>query len=132
MQGYLLSGGEDQMVLIWSFDTSRSEEAGRTGSGGGAGSSKEVIRPKPHELIFQHVGHRQGKVVDCQWCPDDTWTIASVSDNENSGTLQVRRGGGAQRSGIWVGEEGLMALECVRHPAALGCVRDPAALLLQK
>ncbi|KAG2435598.1 hypothetical protein HYH02_011890 [Chlamydomonas schloesseri] len=51
----------------------------------------------PTQLIFQHLGHRLGRVTDFQWHPDpaEPWTLISVSDNTGDeaadGTLQVWR-----------------------------------------
>ncbi|KIY91880.1 wd-repeat protein [Monoraphidium neglectum] len=67
----LASGGDDHLVLVW--DLSRSSirddtttpaksgsESGAAKAEGAAGGSKGAKGAPPPELLFKHVGHRQG------------------------------------------------------------------------
>lgn len=119
--GVLASGGEDNLVAVWSLDRAAgataaaaagSSRAAANGSSSKAGSSSGSSKEAPPELLFKHVGHKGGKVVDFQWCPDDPWLIMSVSENtaregsededEQDGSESEaygRKGGGALQ--IW-------------------------------
>lgn len=72
-QGVLASGGEDRTLMVWYLDRA---EAGGT------------------PLMFQHVGHRNGKVVDFQWCEADPWTLLSVSDDTEAEEMATGSAGG--------------------------------------
>ncbi|GAX75310.1 hypothetical protein CEUSTIGMA_g2755.t1 [Chlamydomonas eustigma] len=106
-RGVLASGGEDQIINVWRLDPDSAasvplEEVGALPAEGkkrkttpkGADSDE----PRPQELIFQHVGHRRGKVVDFQWSRDSSlpWTVLSVSDDAadeqiGGGSMQLWR-----------------------------------------
>lgn len=98
--GVFATGGEDHTVLLWRLDLA-------AGGGGGAadGGAAEGAAPAgaaeaaaddgavgrrgggglaPKELLFRHVGHRQGRVIDFQWCPNDDWLLCSVSDDTSA------------------------------------------------
>eukprot|EP00195_Chlamydomonas_chlamydogama_P006777 CAMPEP_0202905910 /NCGR_PEP_ID=MMETSP1392-20130828/36561_1 /ASSEMBLY_ACC=CAM_ASM_000868 /TAXON_ID=225041 /ORGANISM="Chlamydomonas chlamydogama, Strain SAG 11-48b" /LENGTH=458 /DNA_ID=CAMNT_0049594215 /DNA_START=185 /DNA_END=1558 /DNA_ORIENTATION=+ len=110
-RGILASGGEDKLIMVWRMNPDAPvPEASETGSGakGGKGASKEL----PQELIFQHAGHRRGKVVDFQWnsSPLVPWTMMSVSDDGEDeevggGSLQLWR----VNDLIWRDEEEVVA-----------------------
>jgi hypothetical protein len=58
VQGVLASGGEDNLVAVWSLD--------RAGGGAGSGRSGRSTgvsvggKEAPPELLFKHVGHKGG------------------------------------------------------------------------
>lgn len=90
-QGVLASGGEDNLVAVWSLDRAPQQTAAAAagaattssraaaaaahgsnragGSGGAAGGSSSSSREPPPELMFKHVGHKGG-VSCCKLC----WT----------------------------------------------------------
>jgi len=103
--GVFASGGEDHTVLIWRWDgaggggggaegeaaAAAAEAEGGGGAGGGRGGRAAAPAgtgggAAPKELLFRHVGHRQGRVIDFQWCPNDEWLLASVSDDTSADT----------------------------------------------
>ncbi|KAG2438631.1 hypothetical protein HXX76_005179 [Chlamydomonas incerta] len=73
----------------------KKKTADKDKDGGGGGKADDDGLPP--QLIFQHLGHRLGRVTDFQWHPDpnEPWTLISVSDNTGDeaadGTLQVWR-----------------------------------------
>ena len=97
----LASGGDDHLVLVWDLARgalnldkgSGGGAAGGAGAGAGAGGGGAAAQPPP-ELLFKHVGHRDGRVVDFQWCPDDPWTMLSVSFDEPPEDAPAGGGGG--------------------------------------
>ncbi|PNH03646.1 WD-40 repeat-containing protein MSI4 [Tetrabaena socialis] len=70
---------------------------GAGGPGGKGGAAAAAEAELPPQLVFQHLGHRFGRVTDFQWHPSEQWTIISVSDNSGvtddgaDGSLQVWR-----------------------------------------
>ncbi|KAG1673556.1 hypothetical protein FOA52_003856 [Chlamydomonas sp. UWO 241] len=88
-RGVFASGGEDKLINVWRVDPDAPQSQQ-------AQASKDA---PPPELMFQHAGHRRGKVVDFQWSPDPglPWSMLSVSDdvseesNEGGGSLQMWR-----------------------------------------
>lgn len=66
-QGVLASGGEDNLVAVWSLD--RAQQAAAAAAGGGStraaanGPAKaggSSMKEAPPELMFKHVGHKGG------------------------------------------------------------------------
>jgi len=97
-QGVLASGGEDHLVVVWDLNRNK----GSALSEGAPGSSNKGKQVVPPEVMFKHVGHRQGKVVDFQWCPSEPWTMLSVSDDTDAGEgeeAMAGRGGGTMQ--LW-------------------------------
>jgi histone-binding protein RBBP4 len=106
--GVFATGGEDHTVLLWRLglqeggaggvvpesEVEGGEEEGAVGSGGGGGRGRGAgaaagpgtgsSSAAPKELLFRHVGHRQGRVIDLQWCPADDWLLCSVSDDTSA------------------------------------------------
>ncbi|KAG2502120.1 hypothetical protein HYH03_000612 [Edaphochlamys debaryana] len=93
--GAAAAGGEGAEEEGRARKRTRSSAAG-TPAGGKEGG-KEGAKELPPQLIFQHLGHRLGRVTDFQWHPVEQWTIISVSDNSgvtdegSDGSLQVWR-----------------------------------------
>ena len=56
MQGVLASGGEDHLVVVWDLNRTK----GSALSEGAPGSSNKGKQVVPPEVMFKHVGHRQG------------------------------------------------------------------------
>eukprot|EP00879_Flechtneria_rotunda_P026840 GHRR01028676.1.p1 GENE.GHRR01028676.1~~GHRR01028676.1.p1 ORF type:complete len:453 (+),score=155.57 GHRR01028676.1:832-2190(+) len=108
-KGILASGGEDHLVVVWSLGraTAGAVAAGPRSSSKGGSSNKgsdSSSREAPPEVLFKHVGHRAGKVVDFQWCPCSAWTVMSVSDDtaadpDMAGSSGRKDGGGTLQ--IW-------------------------------
>jgi hypothetical protein len=61
-QGVLASGGEDHLVVLWSLDRTRpgAGAAPEGGAGGSSSSGRGAKTAPPPEVIFKHVGHRNG------------------------------------------------------------------------
>ncbi|GBG75256.1 hypothetical protein CBR_g19890 [Chara braunii] len=62
------------------------------------GSTDKGREKPPAGLIFRHLGHRDGSVVDFHWNPSSPWTVMSASTNttgegagDGGGSLQVWR-----------------------------------------
>ncbi|WIA34025.1 hypothetical protein OEZ86_012406 [Tetradesmus obliquus] len=92
-RGVFASGGEDHLVVVWSLERAGAAAA----AAAAAGSSKAGKDATPPEVLFKHVGHRAGKVVDFQWCPGSPWTMMSVSDD--TAVDSEAAAGGAGKSG---------------------------------
>ncbi|XP_020250955.1 WD-40 repeat-containing protein MSI4-like isoform X2 [Asparagus officinalis] len=76
------SAAKDGFLNVWDH-----EKVGKKVSTGGL----RMVQT-PAGLIFQHAGHRGGKVTDFNWSISDPWTIASVSTDSGSnpgGSLQI-------------------------------------------
>jgi hypothetical protein len=56
VQGVLASGGEDHLVVVWDLNRTK----GSALSEGAPGSSNKGKLVVPPEVMFKHVGHRQG------------------------------------------------------------------------
>ncbi|GBF95359.1 hypothetical protein Rsub_07787 [Raphidocelis subcapitata] len=129
----LASGGDDHLVLVWDLsrnsirdDTATAAKSGTesgskaegAGSKGGSGSGGGKGSPPP-ELLFKHVGHRRGKVVDFQWCPSDPWTILSVSDDTPQEDAASPKGKGGK------GKDAAPPGDAAAAAAAAGAVLAP-------
>jgi hypothetical protein len=59
----LASGGEDNLVAVWSLDRAHQAAGGSSTRGNAAsraGPSNVAGREAPPELLFKHVGHKGG------------------------------------------------------------------------
>uniref|UniRef100_A0A7R9Z3I7 Histone-binding protein RBBP4 N-terminal domain-containing protein n=1 Tax=Chlamydomonas euryale TaxID=1486919 RepID=A0A7R9Z3I7_9CHLO len=97
-RGVLASGGEDRLVNVWRVPTAT--QPAPNGSGGGRGGRGGAAGCGGAALLFQHIGHHRGKVMDFQWCNGEgdaaSWTMLSASDDADDedisgGSLQVWR-----------------------------------------
>eukprot|EP00798_Chlamydomonas_sp_ICE-L_P030922 gene30922-35977_t len=131
--GVLASGGEDRLMMIWKmnpdgpFTNQSAEPATKKGA-------KPASTPGPPELIFQHAGHRKGKVVDFQWSRSELlpWTMLSVSDD----TVEEETGGGSLQ--IWrmndliYRDEDEVVAELEKHREFIINGRNPPAVTTTK
>ncbi|MEW5308101.1 MAG: hypothetical protein WDW38_000086 [Sanguina aurantia] len=114
-----------------------SEPVPKRAKGGGASTSATAtaaaaataLATTPSEIIFQHLGHKRGRVVDFQWHPSEPWTMLSVSDdNEDDeiggGSLQMWR----INDIIYRDEQEVLA-ELEAHSCPTTCLNPPLSLL---
>ncbi|PSC71637.1 WD-40 repeat-containing MSI4 [Micractinium conductrix] len=86
-KGVFASAGEDRLLCVWDLEAKTPVEAD------GPAATKRPRSATPHQLMFQHAGHRS-PVVDFQWNPADSMALFSVSDEAGAGgggTLQMYR-----------------------------------------
>ncbi|KAL4443046.1 hypothetical protein ABPG77_008537 [Micractinium sp. CCAP 211/92] len=75
--GAFASAGEDRLLCVWDLDAPLPDADG-------VPAPKRQKSAIPHQLLFQHAGHRAA-VVDLHWNPHDPWTLLSVADEAGEG-----------------------------------------------